>query len=158
MTLGYRAEAATEILSTNALPVERVSRGGLATVHAEGQLVIYPILNLRELNLGVRDYVCLLLKTTSDLLTSLGIESFIDENSVGVFTKTGKIAFCGVQVKNGVSQHGISLNVRNDLTLFNSIRSCGITRPTFDRLCEHDVNMTLNEVFSAWLKIFRSRF
>lgn len=158
LTLGHRADAAFEVLSHSNLPVERVSRGGLATVHAEGQLVIYPVLNLRELNLGVRDYVCLLLKTTNDLLISLGVDSFIDESSVGVFTKTGKIAFCGVQIKNGISQHGISLNVRNDLSLFKSIRSCGISEPNFDRLCEYNVNMTLQEVFSRWLEIFRSRF
>lgn len=157
LTLGHRAEAALEVLSLSDLPIERVSRGGLATVHAEGQLVIYPVLNLRELNLGVREYVCLLLKTTSELLNSLGVDSVIDENTVGVFTHTGKIAFCGVQVKNGVSQHGISLNVRNDLSLFKSIRSCGIREPNFDRLCDHDVNMTLQEVFSRWMEIFRSR-
>lgn len=157
LTLGHRAELEHEVLSMSRLPIERVSRGGLATVHSEGQLVIYPVLNLRELNLGVRDYVCLLLKTTNELLHSLGVDSFIDENAVGVFTKTGKIAFCGVQVKNGVSQHGISLNVRNDLSLFNSIRSCGISEPVFDRLCEYGVNMTLQEIFSRWLEIFRSR-
>ncbi len=157
LTLGHRAEFAHEVLIPSPLPIERVSRGGLATVHSEGQLVIYPVLNLRELNLGVRDYVCLLLKTTNELLRSLGVDSFIDEKAVGVFTKTGKIAFCGVQVKNGVSQHGISLNVRNDLALFNSIRSCGVAEPTFDRLCEYDVNMTLQEIFSRWLEIFKSR-
>lgn len=157
LTLGHRAEAALEVLSQSNLPIERVSRGGLATVHSEGQLVIYPVLNLRELNLGVREYVCLLLKTTNELLTELGVDSAIDEKAVGVFTKTGKIVFCGVQVKNGVSQHGISLNVRNDLSLFKSIRSCGIAEPSFDRLCEYDVNMTLQEIFSRWLEIFRSR-
>lgn len=157
LTLGHRADAAFEVLNHSALPVERVSRGGLATVHSEGQLVIYPVLNLRELNLGVREYVCLLLKTTNELLASLGVESATDEKTIGVFTKTGKIAFCGVQVKNGVSQHGISLNVRNDLSHFKAIRSCGISEASFDRLCDHGVNMTLQEIFERWFEIFRSR-
>ena len=157
LTLGHRADAAVEVKSESSLPLERVSRGGLATVHSEGQLIIYPVLNLRELNMGVRDYVCLLLKTTSELLRTFGIDSFTDEKSVGVFTERGKIAFCGVQVKNGVSQHGISLNVRNDLSYFKSIRSCGISEPRFDRLCDHEINMTLDEVFSRWFEIFRSQ-
>lgn len=153
LTLGQRAIAGAEIISMD-IPVVRSSRGGLATIHSEGQLVIYPILNLRELKLGVKDYVYLLLKITRELLAGLGVTSSIDEKAVGLYTATGKIAFCGIQVKNGVSQHGISLNVRNDLNLFSAIRACGIQNSALDKLAHHGVDATLSELFEKWNSLF----
>lgn len=157
VTLGYRANTEQEVFAGNSLPVERINRGGLATIHSEGQLVIYPVLNLRGLNIGVREYVCLLLRTTQELLKLLGVTTYIDEKAIGLYTQIGKVAFCGVQVKNGISQHGISLNVRNDLSLFTKIRSCGITDLNFDRLCEYGIDMTLSELYHEWIKIFRTQ-
>lgn len=156
LTLGYRAEIAEEIIHAE-LPVVRSTRGGLATIHSEGQLVIYPVLNLRSLHLGVRDYVMLLLQTTQDLLKHSGIESFIDDKAVGIYTKQGKIAFCGVQVKNGISQHGLSLNVRNDLSLFTGIRACGLINPQFDSMAAHGNTRTLGELYTQWISFFKIR-
>lgn len=156
VTLGYRANIEQEIYE-DTLPVERISRGGLATIHSEGQLVIYPILSLQELNIGVRDYVLLLLETTKDLLKFLGVESFIDEKAIGLYTPHGKIAFCGIQIKDGVSQHGLSLNVRNDLSLFKKIRSCGVENPAFDSLSRYGVSYTLSEIYQKWVEIFKTK-
>lgn len=154
MTLGYRADLDEEIIDKLSLPIERITRGGLATVHSEGQLIIYPILNLRELKLGVRDYVLLLLTTTQELLKSLGIESYCDKKSIGLYTANGKIAFCGIQIKNGISQHGLSLNVRNDLSLFKKIRACGVENSSFDSLALHGADLPLAEIFKLWVNIF----
>lgn len=154
LTLGHRAVAELEVLSENKLPIVHISRGGLATIHAEGQLVIYPIVYLRDLNLGVRDYVMLLLQTTKDFLYSLGVDSFIDKKAIGLYTKDGKIAFCGIQIKNGISQHGLSLNVRNDLSLFTKIKSCGVVESKFDSLSQHNINHTLAELFQLWVGFF----
>jgi lipoyl(octanoyl) transferase len=157
MTLGYRAVKNDEIFDEHILPIERAERGGLATIHSEGQLVFYPVINLRELGLGVREYVLILLETTQDLLTSLGVESFIDDKAIGLYTIHGKIAFCGVQIKNGISQHGLSLNVRNDLSLFTFIRSCGLENPKFDSLSQHQVTHTLAELYNVWIDIFKTK-
>ncbi|MEQ1724196.1 MAG: lipoyl(octanoyl) transferase LipB [Pseudobdellovibrio sp.] len=157
MTLGYRAVQNDEIFDNDILPIERTGRGGLATIHSEGQLVIYPVINLRELNLGAREYVLILLETTRELLASIGVESFIDEKAIGLFTIHGKIAFCGVQIKNGISQHGLSLNVRNDLSLFSHIRSCGVQSPSFDSLRGYQVTHTLSELYEAWVEIFKTK-
>ncbi|MBY0553410.1 lipoyl(octanoyl) transferase LipB [bacterium] len=157
VTLGYRANIQDEIYDDTFLPVERISRGGLATIHSEGQLVIYPVINLRELNIGAREYVLILLETTQELLKLLGIESHIDDKAIGLYTKSGKIAFCGIQIKNGISQHGLSLNVRNDLSLFNQIRSCGVQNSTFDSLGQHQVSHTLSELYQLWIDIFKNR-
>jgi len=156
LTLGYRADLVQEVRPSNNLPIVKISRGGLATIHSEGQLVIYPVINLRELNLGARDYVLLLLKTTQQLLKNFNIESFIDKKAIGLYTKNGKIAFCGIQIKNGISQHGLSLNVRNDLTLFSLIRSCGIEKTEFDSLGQHNISYTLSDIYEKWVKIFGS--
>lgn len=159
LTLGYRAdiyqELNQEITQDNNLPIERTSRGGLATIHSEGQLVIYPIVNLRQLNLGVREYVLLLLQTTKELLKIFEIESFIDDKAIGLYTNHGKIAFCGIQVKKGISQHGLSLNVRNDLSLFNKIRSCGVEYPQLDSLSYYGVSHTLSEIYKLWFETFK---
>ncbi|AGH95508.1 lipoyl(octanoyl) transferase LipB [Pseudobdellovibrio exovorus] len=156
LTLGYRAQLAEEVFGAS-LPVARSTRGGLATVHSEGQLVIYPVLNLRELGIGVRDYVMLLLQTTQELLRRCGIESQLDDKAVGLYTQKGKIAFCGVQIKNGVSQHGLSLNVRNDLSLFSGLRACGVSHPQFDSMAQHGSTQTLQELYVEWVKIFKNQ-
>lgn len=156
VTLGYRAKLDEEIYDSR-LPIERTNRGGLATIHSEGQLIIYPVLNLREMNLGVRKYVLLLLETTQELLQSLNIDSSIDDKCIGLYTKIGKIAFCGVQVKNGVSQHGLSLNVRNDLSLFSNIRSCGQNNANFDSLINYNTEHTISELYHSWVEIFKTK-
>lgn len=157
MTLGYRANVKEEIFDEDALPIEYITRGGLATIHSEGQLVIYPVLNLRELNLGVRQYVLLLLETTQELLNSLGIQCLVDEKAIGLYTENGKIAFCGIQVKNGISQHGLSLNVRNDLSLFAKIRACGVSSSHFDSLRNYNIDLTLSKLYLQWVQIFRTK-
>ncbi len=154
LTLGHRADAQLEIMVTN-IPVVQSTRGGLATIHSEGQLVIYPILNLRELKLGVKDYVCLLLKTTQELLAEYEVHSSVDEKSIGLHTANGKIAFCGIQIKNGISQHGISLNVRNDLQLFDAIRACGMKNQPLDKLAHYGIDASLSELFTKWKDLFR---
>ncbi len=158
ITLGHRAEESAEInLNQNVtnIPVLRSTRGGLATIHSEGQLVIYPIMNLKNLKLGVRDYVLLLLSTTQDLLKTYEIDSKIDLKGAGLFTENGKISFCGIQVHNGISRHGISLNVRNDLELFKLIRSCGIQDMKLDSVQNYQVYDTLEEIFEKWMISFQ---
>lgn len=156
MTLGYRMQSGVFCIETSAIPVVPSSRGGLVTIHSEGQLVIYPVLDLRALKWGVKHYVEVLLRTTQKLLTHFNVESFIDEDAVGNYTAHGKIAFCGIQVRHGISQHGISLNVRNDLSLFRHIVACGINNAAMDRLQNYNVNLTLNEIFTAWVQIFKT--
>lgn len=155
LTLGHRVDADMALLPAE-IPKIKSSRGGLMTIHSEGQLVIYPVVDLRQRGWGVKSYVCKLLRTTQKLLAELGIESRVDDQAVGLYTEAGKIAFCGIQVKNGVSLHGISLNVRNDLSLFQNIQSCGIQNAKLDRLQNYNVNLTLEELFKRWANFFHN--
>lgn len=156
ITLGRRSNELLDIQThQSALPMVRASRGGLATIHSYGQLVIYPVVNLRSLGLGIRDYVEILLRTTQALLAEYGISTECDMLGAGLFTAHGKIAFCGIEVARGVSQHGISLNVRNDLELFTAIRSCGIENLQLDRMINYEFEDSLENLFAKWTVIFK---
>lgn len=154
LTLGYRADA-QQILSNADIPTVKIERGGLATIHSEGQLVIYPIINLKSHALGVRDYVSILLNSTKELLEENGIKSSCTADSAaGLFTAKGKIAFCGIQIKDGSTLHGISINVHNDLSLFDSIISCGISGQKMDSMKNCGVEKSLEGLFNRWIEIF----
>ncbi len=158
LTLGYRAEVEKEIVGGRSqLPVVRTQRGGLATIHSEGQLVIYPILNLKTLGFGVRDLVRLLLQTTQECLRHFHIESFLDDQQVGIYTTQGKISFCGLQIKNGISLHGLSVNISNDLSLFSQIIACGVKQQQMDAAVLHNKDISLEKVFQTWSNIFTDK-
>lgn len=159
LTLGYRAEEQSEVVGgLTSLPVVKTGRGGLATIHSEGQLVIYPILNLRACGYGVRELVQLLLQTTQECLLQFGVESFLDDRQIGLYTANGKIAFCGLQIKNGISLHGLSLNVSNDLSLFSQIIACGVKQQPMDSVALHNKLATPEKVFQVWSDLFHRKF
>lgn len=151
VTLGYRLKS-LDLQST--IPIIKTTRGGLATLHSIGQLVVYPILNLRYYQIGIRDYIHFLLRSSQIFLEKLDIESTLSEDAVGLYTKTGKIAFCGVQVKNGVSMHGVSINIRNDLNLFKGIESCGVVNAKLDRALDRNQDLAkynMESLFNLWV-------
>jgi lipoyl(octanoyl) transferase len=158
LTLGYRAVEQNEISQDLvSLPIVRTGRGGLATIHSEGQLVIYPLLNLKEHGCGVRDFVHLLLQTTQECLLQFGVESFMDDRQVGLYTAKGKIAFCGLQIKTGISLHGLSLNVSNDLSLFSQIIACGVKSQQMDSINLNNQSTTPEVVFQVWSDLFQRK-
>ncbi len=160
ITLGRRADSDTELnrfaQQIENIPVIKSSRGGLATLHSEGQLVIYPILNLRLKKWGVRSYVEILLRSTKQLLEDYGIEVQLNMQTSGLFTEVGKIAFCGIEVRNGVSRHGLSLNVNNDLNLFSLIRSCGISNISLDKMQNYQIELSMVDIFQRWIFHFKN--
>ena len=88
---------------------------------------------------------------TRQVFTQLGVSVHKEEGQAGLFTKRGKIAFFGIHITEGVSQHGLAVNVHNDLNLFDLIRSCGVHRKTHDKLSNY-CNITIQEVFDLWVK------
>lgn len=158
MTLGLRAhhlDLKQLIVGEWGYPIVKISRGGLATLHSPGQLVIYPIMNIRKLNLSVKDFVNLLFSTTQKTLNDYGITSHIDLcDQPGVYTSNGKIAFCGLQVKHGITLHGLSININNDIHLFGRIQSCGILNPKIDSLEKHNISTKVFDFYQKWIKNF----
>jgi len=158
MTLGLRAHKANvdDFCSKPwPHPVHKISRGGLATIHNPGQLVIYPIVDLKAQGLSVKGFVQTLFAATQNALNEFNINSTIDLcDQPGVYTDQGKIAFCGLQIKNGITLHGLSINITNDISLFNEIQACGVSAPKIDSLFNQGVSKTPHDFFNVWLKHF----
>jgi lipoate-protein ligase B len=106
--------------------VYRVGRGGNVTFHGPGQLVGYPIMDLRRRQRDVHAYVRALEEVLIRLLRDYGIFADREEGLTGVWVGKSKIAAIGVQVRRGVSMHGFALNVDPDLSFFSMIVPCGI--------------------------------
>lgn len=157
MTLGLRAHKLDNSFCSKpwTAPVFKISRGGLATIHNPGQLVIYPIVDLKYHGLSVKQFVSGLFETTQKTLRELGVESTFDLcDQPGVYTAKGKIAFCGLQIKNGITMHGLSINVQNDILVFSDIESCGVTAPKIDSVKSQGVICSPRAFFETWLKHF----
>jgi lipoyl(octanoyl) transferase len=120
-------------LAARGAALEEVDRGGDITFHGPGQLVAYPILDLRRRGLRAADYVRALEQTVIEALASLGVPAERVPGRPGVWTALGpaggaleKIAAIGVRIRRGVSSHGLALNVSTDLEWFDAIVPCGI--------------------------------
>lgn len=105
--------------------VVKSDRGGQVTYHGPGQLVAYPLLDLRRLKIGVRDLVTLIEQTIVDTLAHYGINAAPKPSAPGVYVHDDKIASLGLRVRRGCSFHGLALNVDMDLSPFLRINPCG---------------------------------
>lgn len=115
-----------ETLDRERIAVFHTNRGGGITYHGPGQLVGYPILNLKENGLGVRAYIRRLEATIIKLLLALGIQGQTVEEYPGVWVGERKICSIGIHVSHHVTTHGFALNVCNDLRYFDYARPCGL--------------------------------
>jgi lipoyl(octanoyl) transferase len=107
------------------IPVIQTDRGGQVTYHGPGQLVAYPLLDLRRLKMGVRDLVSAIEQTIVAMLAVYGIEAYPKPDAPGVYVAGDKIASLGLRVRRGCSFHGLALNVDMDLEPFQRINPCG---------------------------------
>ncbi|MCE5341829.1 MAG: lipoyl(octanoyl) transferase LipB [Planctomycetaceae bacterium] len=135
ITLGVRTEKnkllkSSEIIKKSGIEIVPIHRGGGSTAHNPGQLVIYPIINLKHHNLGVSDYVHLLEKNGIEFLAALGVKSETKKGFPGLWVGEKKIASIGVQIKKWVTFHGIAINISNDLSIFDFIVPCGLDNVT----------------------------
>ncbi|SUZ34915.1 lipoyl(octanoyl) transferase LipB [Xanthomonas arboricola] len=123
-TLG-QAGKPEHVLAPGEIPVLQVDRGGQVTYHGPGQLVVYPLLDLRRLGIGVRDYVCRIEQALIDTLDEWNIVAERREGAPGVYVGGAKIAALGIRVRRGCTFHGLSFNVAMDLEPFHRINPCG---------------------------------
>jgi len=106
--------------------IESADRGGDVTLHAPGQLIIYPIFNLNRQSKDLKVYMEKLQEVAVDLLKNFGILAISISGKRGVFVGDDKIISIGVGVRKWVSYHGLGINVNTDLSLFNLIKPCGL--------------------------------
>lgn len=115
-----------DFISTLDYPVFLSNRGGRVTFHNPGQIVVYPIINLRARGITVSSYVSYLEDLIIKVLDKFGITGKRSEKGVGVWIKEAKIGFIGIRIEKGVAYHGLCLNVNNDLEPFKKIVPCGL--------------------------------
>ena len=123
-TLGMNADPA-HLLAPGDIPVVQVDRGGQVTYHGPGQLVVYPLIDLRRAGLGVRDLVTALEQAVIATAASFGIVAATRSGAPGVYVEGAKLASVGIRVRRGASYHGVSINVDMDLGPFSRINPCG---------------------------------
>lgn len=123
-TLGLNASR-EHLLAPGDIPVVQVDRGGQVTYHGPGQLMIYPLIDLRRSKLGVRDLVTGLERSIVDLVAGYGIEAAARKDAPGVYVDGVKIASVGLRIRRGASFHGMALNIDVDLEPFSRINPCG---------------------------------
>ena len=125
-----------DTLVREGIAIFRTSRGGGITCHGPGQLVGYPILNLRENGLGVREYIWKLEEAIVKLLLALGIRAHTVEQYPGVWVGEKKICSIGIHVSRNITTHGFALNVSNDLHYFQYTRPCGLSADVMTSVSE----------------------
>jgi lipoyl(octanoyl) transferase len=113
------------VLGPGDIPVVPVDRGGQVTYHGPGQLVAYPLLDLRRLGIGVRELVCRIEQAVIDTLARWGIAARRREGAPGIYVGDAKIMALGLRVRRGCSFHGLAFNVAMDLAPFSRINPCG---------------------------------
>lgn len=120
-----QAGKAEHILAPGDIPVVQVDRGGQVTYHGPGQIVAYPLIDLRRMKIGVRELVCKIEQAGIETLAEWGIKGERVEGAPGIYVDGAKIMALGLRVRRGCSFHGLAFNVAMDLSPYQRINPCG---------------------------------
>ena len=129
--------ADTQELAERGVAVESTDRGGDITFHGPGQLVLYPIIPLNHYNLRIHDYMRLLEEAVIQTLAAIELSATREAGATGVWLKSArggpdglaKICAIGIKLRRWITLHGLALNVTTDLSFFELINPCGLSRP-----------------------------
>jgi lipoyl(octanoyl) transferase len=165
ITLGKNANiknvlVSPEILKDKKIELKQTNRGGDVTYHGPGQLVGYPIISLSQHKKTMRNYVRTVEQTIIKSLEKFGINSHTkDDKTAGVWVNEHKIGFIGMRVSSGITYHGFSLNINNDLDNFNIINPCGMKNPKITSLSELlGKKIPMNSFIKEYLDVFKELF
>ena len=123
-TLGLNA-AQEHLLMPGDIEVVQIDRGGQVTYHGPGMLMVYPLIDIRRANIGVRTLVTALEQSVVDLAAEFDVEAAAKPEAPGVYVDGAKVASVGLRIRRGASFHGMALNVDMDLEPFSRINPCG---------------------------------
>jgi lipoyl(octanoyl) transferase len=135
-TLGLNGKR-EHLLAPGEIPVVQIDRGGQVTYHGPGQLVVYPLIDMRRRRLGVRELVVALESAVISYVATLGVEATGSREAPGVYVGGAKLASVGLRIRRGASYHGLALNVALDLEPFGRINVCGYPGLAVTRLADH---------------------
>ena len=134
-TLGLNAKR-EHLLAPGDIPVIQIDRGGQVTYHGPGQLVVYPLIDLKRRGLGVRQLVTALENAVVSYAAGLGVSASASREAPGVYVDGAKLASVGLRVRRGSSYHGLALNVTGDLEPFRRSNVCGYPGRGVTRLAD----------------------
>ena len=123
-----QAGKAEHLHSATTIPIVQSDRGGQVTYHGPGQLIVYPLLNLKRLKLGVRELVTRIELSVVDLLAHFAIVAAPKADAPGVYVDSMKIASLGLRVRKGCSYHGVAINIETDLRPLRFDQSMWLSR------------------------------
>ena len=146
-----------ELLRGKGIEFHHTNRGGDVTYHGPGQLVGYPIFDLRDWKRDVVAYVRALEQCLIDALAEFGIEGERAQGMTGVWVGGAKVAAIGVHITRWISYHGFALNVSTDLEYFRYIVPCGLTKPVTS-LAALGCTASRQEVMDAVVRAFQRQF
>ena len=152
-TMGLNASK-EHLLAPGDIPVVQIDRGGQVTFHGPGQLMVYPLIDLRRSNIGVRTLVTALEQSVVDLVAEFNVEAAARADAPGVYVNGEKLASVGLRIRRGASFHGMALNVDIDLEPFSRINPCGYAELQMTDLHRLGINMQLEETAEKLLPHF----
>jgi lipoyl(octanoyl) transferase len=164
LTMGRSAKAqhvlaAPEILAARGVQVHEVGRGGDVTYHGPGQLVAYPIIDLKPDRKDVRKYVASLEETMIRTCADFGLSAGRVEGLNGAWIGDRKVGAVGVRISRWVTMHGLALNVNSDLREFEMIVPCGIQDKGVTSLsAELGRTVHVGDVFEPLARHFAERY
>jgi len=164
ITLGARELDNKLLIDNNSIKQKgidliQIRRGGAATAHNPGQLVLYPIIDLRSVNLGINEYIRTLEAIGIELLETVKVTTNRKKGFPGLWTQTKKIASIGVRVSRGITYHGMAININNDLAIFDCIVPCGLDGVVMTSAKKNlGKNCDMTELKSQAAEIFKKHF
>lgn len=135
-TLGRNGKK-EHILAESDIPVIDIDRGGQVTYHGPGQLIAYLLIDIKRLDMGVRQLVSQIEQSLIDTLAEYDLHACARKDAPGVYINNAKIAALGLRIKKGCSFHGLSLNMDMDLSPFKQINPCGYKNLEVVQLCDY---------------------
>lgn len=148
-TLGMNGKR-EHLLAPGDIPVVQIDRGGQVTFHGPGQLVVYPLLDVRRLDIGVRQLVVALENAVIDFVARWNIAAIGRRDAPGIYVDARKLASIGLRIRRGCSYHGLAFNVAMDLTPFGRINPCGFAGLEVTDLASLGVAATVENVARAF--------
>ena len=133
-------------LVSSTIPVIKTDRGGQITYHGPGQIVMYPLLNIKRFGLGVKSLVSRLEQSVIDVLAKYDLTAERRQNAPGIYLDQSKIGALGLRIRNGCSYHGLSFNVDMDLTPFSNIDPCGFQGLEVTQLSAYHADIQFEKV------------
>ena len=152
-TMGLNASD-KHLLAPGDIPVVQVDRGGQVTYHGPGQLMIYPLIDLRRSKIGIRKLVTALELSVVDFVAEHGVSAVARPDAPGVYVENTKLASVGLRIRRGSSFHGMALNVDIDLEPFERINPCGYEELEMTDLHRQGIDVGLEETSKKLLPHF----